>query len=125
MNRVKPVKFNESLDKGGQNKLLVVADGDIIKNQLRNGAPLPLGYDKWTNNTYGNKEFLVNSINYLLDDTGLINIRNKKVAIPLLDVQKITDKKSKWQLINIGVPVVLVLLLGICFNYYRKNKFAA
>ena len=124
-NRVKPIKLNGSLDKGGQNKLLVVADGDIIKNQLRNGVPLPLGYDKWTNNTYGNKEFLVNSINYLLDDTGLINIRNKKVAIPLMDVQKITDEKSKWQLINIGVPIGLVLLLGICFSYYRKNKFAA
>lgn len=125
MNRIKPIKLNGNLDKGRQNKLLVVADGDIIKNQLRNGTPLPLGYDKWTNNTYGNKEFLVNSINYLLDDTGLINIRNKKVAIPLMDVQKITDEKSKWQLINIGVPVVLVLLFGICFNYYRKTKFAA
>jgi gliding-associated putative ABC transporter substrate-binding component GldG len=124
-NRVKPIKLNGNLDKGVQNKLLVVADGDIIKNQLRNGKPLPLGYDKWTNNTYGNKEFLINSINYLLDDTGLINIRNKKVAIPILDVQKVIDEKSKWQLVNIGAPVVLVLLLSICFNYYRKNKFAA
>jgi gliding-associated putative ABC transporter substrate-binding component GldG len=124
-NRVKPIKLNGNLDKGSQNKLLVVADGDIIKNQLRNGKPLPLGYDKWTNNTYGNKEFLINSINYLLDDTGLINIRNKKVAIPILDVQKVIDEKSKWQLVNIGAPVVLVLLLSICFNYYRKNKFAA
>ena len=58
--------------------MLVIADGDVIKNQLKNGRPLELGYDKWTNNFYGNKEFLVNSINYLLDDTGLINIRNKK-----------------------------------------------
>ena len=104
---------------------MVIADGDVIKNQLRKGAPLPLGYDKWTNNTYGNKEFLINSTNYLLDDAGLINIRSKKVSIPILDIQKITDQKSKWQLINIGVPVIFVLLLGVCFSYYRKNKFSS
>lgn len=124
-NRIKPIKLSGSLEKGSQNKLVVIADGDIIKNQLRNGAPLPLGYDKWTNNTYGNKEFLLNSINYLLDGTGLINIRNKKISIPILDIQKITNQKLKWQLINIGIPVVFVLLLGVCFSYYRKNKFVS
>ncbi len=124
-NRIKPLKLKGSIEKGANNKLLVVADGDIIKNQLRNGNPLPLGYDKWTNNTYGNKEFLINSINYLLDDTGLINIRNKKVSIPLLDVQKISDYKFKWQLINIGLPIALVLLFGVGFGYYRKNSYTA
>ncbi|MDT0607812.1 gliding motility-associated ABC transporter substrate-binding protein GldG [Croceitalea rosinachiae] len=122
-NRVKPVKLKNALKKGGENQMLVVADGDIIKNQIRNNRPLALGYDKWTNNTYGNKEFLVNSINYLLDDTGLINIRNKKVTIPLLDIQKIKNQKSKWQLINIGVPVTITLLLGLMFNFFRKKKF--
>lgn len=124
-NRVKPLKLENSLDAGVQNSLLVIADGDIIKNQLRQGKPLPLGYDKWTNNTYGNKEFLVNSINYLLDDTGLINIRNKKVAIPLLDIQKIANEKSKWQAINIGLPVLIVVLIGVFFGYYRKKKFTS
>ena len=124
-NRVKPLKLESNLDTGSQNSLLVIADGDLIKNQLRQGSPLPLGYDKWTSNTYGNKEFLVNSINYLLDDTGLINIRNKKVAIPLLDVQKIANEKSKWQAINIGLPVLIVLLIGISFTYYRKKKFTS
>ncbi|GMN12063.1 gliding motility-associated ABC transporter substrate-binding protein GldG [Croceitalea sp. MTPC9] len=124
-NRIKPLKLTGSLDKGNQNQLLVIADGDVIKNQLQNGRPLPLGYDKWTNNTYGNKEFLVNSINYLLDDDGLINIRNKKVSIPLLDVQKIIDQKLKWQLINIGVPVIFTVIIGLLFNYNRKRKFTA
>ncbi|MFD2587087.1 gliding motility-associated ABC transporter substrate-binding protein GldG [Croceitalea marina] len=123
-NRIKPTKLNGNLEKGVRNKMLVIADGDLIKNQLRNGKPLPLGYDKWTNNTYGNKEFLVNSINYLLDDTGLINIRNKKVSIPLLDTRKVQGQKSKWQLINIGAPVILISLLGICFAYYRKKRFS-
>lgn len=124
-NRVKPLDLNNTLEKGGKNQMIVIADGDIIKNQLRNGRPLGLGYDKWTNNTYGNKEFLINSINYLLDDTGLINIRNKKIAIPLLDIQKISNQKSKWQLINIGVPVTMTLLLGLAFHYFRKKKFSA
>ena len=122
-NRVKPIKLHEVLDKGKENKMLVVADGDLIKNQVRNGRPLELGYDKWTNNNYGNKEFLINSLNYLLDDTGLINIRNKKVNVPFLDVKKIEEGKMKWQLLNIGLPVVLTLIFGLLFNYFKKRKY--
>lgn len=124
-NRVKPLALKKPLDDGITNKMLVIADGDLIKNQLTNGRPLELGYDKWTNSFYGNKEFLVNSTNYLLDGTGLINIRNKKVAIPLLDNQKIVDQKQKWQLLNIGLPVALTLLFGIFINYKRRKKNTA
>ncbi|MCK0159350.1 gliding motility-associated ABC transporter substrate-binding protein GldG [Allomuricauda sp. F6463D] len=124
-NRVKPLKLKNTMEEGPENKMIVISDGDIIKNQLRNGRPLELGYDKWTNSFYGNKEFLVNSTNYLLDNTGLINIRNKKVSIPLLDVKKIELQKTKWQLINIGLPVVLTLLFGLFFSYYRRRKFSA
>ncbi len=121
--RVKPLKLNGTLENGVDNKMLVIADGDIIKNQLRNGRPLALGYDKWTNNHYGNKEFLINSLNYLLDDSGLINIRNKTVNIPMLDVKKIEEQKTKWQLVNIGIPVVLILIFGLAFSYIRKKKY--
>lgn len=123
-NRVKPLKLQNTLEEGPENKMIVISDGDIVKNQLRNGRPLELGYDKWTNSFYGNKEFLVNSTNYLLDNTGLINIRNKKVTIPLLDVKKIAEQKTKWQLVNIGLPVILTILFGLFFGYYRKRKFA-
>lgn len=94
-NRVKPIKLQNTLEEGPENKMIVISDGDVIKNQLRNGRPLELGYDKWTSSFYGNKEFLVNSTNYLLDNTGPINIRNKKVAIPLLDVKKIAAQKNQ------------------------------
>ncbi|PCJ95762.1 MAG: gliding motility-associated ABC transporter substrate-binding protein GldG [Flavobacteriaceae bacterium] len=124
-NRVKPFQLNNAIENGPANKMLVVADGDIIKNQTRNGRPLDLGYDKWTNNFYGNKEFLLNSINYLLDDDGLINIRNKKVSIPLLDQEKIINQKSKWQLINIGVPILITLLFGMLFSFIRKKRYGA
>ena len=122
-NRIKPLSLKNEVEDGTPNKMIVISDGDLIKNQLRNGRPLELGYDKWTNSFYGNKEFLINCANYLLDDTGLINIRNKEVSIPLLDSQKIVDQKTKWQLINIGLPVVLTVLFGLFFNFYRKRKF--
>ena len=105
--------------------MLVISDGDLIKNQMRNGRPLELGYDKWTNNFFGNKDFLINALNYMLDDGGLINIRSKKVAVPYLDEKKIADQKSKWQLVNIGVPLVSVLVFGLGFNYLRKRKYGA
>ncbi len=124
-NRVKPLNLQNTLEEGPENKMIVISDGDVIKNQLRNGRPLELGYDKWTNSFYGNKEFLVNSTNYLLDNTGLINIRNKKVSIPLLDVKKIVEQKTKWQLVNIGLPVLLTLMFGLFFSYYRKRKFTS
>ena len=122
-NRIKPIKLEGAQEKGGFNQMLVVADGDLIKNQLRNGRPLELGYDKWTNNFYGNKEFLVNAINYLLDDTGLINIRNKVVSIPLLDQEKVNKQKTKWQLITIGLPLMLTLIFGFGFNYIQRKKY--
>lgn len=124
-NRVKPIELKNPIDQGPDNKMLVIADGDIIKNQVKNGRPLELGYDKWTNNFYGNKEFLVNSINYLLDDTGLINIRNKKVSIPFLDQEKVVQQKTKWQWINIGLPLVICLIFGILYTYLRKRKYGS
>ena len=124
-NRVKPLELQEALENGTSNKMVVISDGDLIKNQIRKGRPLELGYDKWTNNFFGNKEFLINVINYLLDDDGLINIRSKAVRIPLLDTEKISKQKRKWQLINIGLPMVFVFLFGWLFNLRRKRKFGA
>ncbi|WP_297765294.1 gliding motility-associated ABC transporter substrate-binding protein GldG [uncultured Muriicola sp.] len=123
LNRVKPITLEGSKEIGPENKMIVIADGDLIANQLRNNRPLELGYDKWTNNFYGNKEFLLNCANYLLDDSGLINIRNKSVAIPMLDGEKIASQKSRWQFIAIGVPLVFVLLLSLLFSIRRKRRF--
>ena len=122
-NRVKPIKLNKIVDQGPENKMIVLSDGDLIRNQIRNGRPLELGYDKWTNNFFGNKEFLINCLNYLLDDTGLINIRNKKVTIPFLDEEKINNQKTKWQLINIGLPLCLTFIFGFLIHTIRKKKY--
>ena len=103
--------------------MIVIADGDLAANQIKDGRPLELGYDQWTNNSYGNRDFLVNAMNYLLEDTGLINIRNKNVAIALLDPEKIAAQKTRWQLLNIGIPLGLILLLGGLFHWLRKRRF--
>jgi gliding-associated putative ABC transporter substrate-binding component GldG len=123
-NRIRPLEIPGYVESGPENKMIVISDGDLIANQLRNGRPLELGYDKWTNNFYGNREFLINAMNYLLEDNGLINIRNKNVAIPLLDPEKIAMQKTGWQLLNIGIPLGLILLLGGLFNWLRKRRFS-
>ena len=125
LNRVKPIKLQGNFEQGKENKMIVIADGDIIRNQLQQGRPLELGFDKWTSSFYGNKEFLTNCINYLLEDDEFINIRGKNVSIPLLDVEKVAQQKTKWQLITIGLPIILVILGGLAQAYLRKRKFAS
>jgi gliding-associated putative ABC transporter substrate-binding component GldG len=124
-NRVLP--FDEKTFKsiGKNNKMIVVSDGDIIRNQLdKNFQPLELGYDKWTNKLYGNKEFMMNCVNYLLDDNGLINIRSKAVNLPLLDKEKVYTNYTVSQVITVGLPIVILGIFGLAFTYIRKRKYA-
>ncbi|MBC9796288.1 gliding motility-associated ABC transporter substrate-binding protein GldG [Sinomicrobium weinanense] len=124
-NRVKPLELEDNLEEGTATKMIVISDGDLIKNQLNKGRPLELGYDKWTNNFYGNKEFLKNCVNYLLDDNGLIYIRSKEVAIPFLDKEKVTVQHAQWKAINLGFPLLLLALSGFIFTFIRKRKYTS
>jgi gliding-associated putative ABC transporter substrate-binding component GldG len=124
-NRVLPFAEKSFQPIGKNNKMIVISDGDLIRNQLdKNFQPLELGYDKWTNKLYGNKEFMMNCVNYLLDDTGLINIRNKQVSLPLLDKQKVYDNYTTTQLITVGLPIVILAVFGLLFTFLRKRKYA-
>lgn len=123
-NRVKPFQLSETKNKSTITKMIVVADGDIIKNEVDRNGPLELGFNRLTGNLYANKEFLLNAINYLLDDNGLINIRTKEVAIAHLNPELIIAQKTKWQIINIAVPLLLLVVFGLSFNFYRKKKYA-
>lgn len=110
---------------GKNNKMIVISDGDVIKNQLdKNGQPLELGYDKWTNNLYANKEFMMNCVNYLLDDNGLINIRSKEVDLPLLDKEKVYANYTNSQVITVAIPIVILLLFGVAFTILRKRNYS-
>lgn len=124
-NRIKPVKLENTKDKSEPTKMVVIADGDVVKNDVIRNVPQELGFDRWTGKTYGNKEFLLNTINYLLDDDGLINIRSKEIDVAFLNHQKITEQKTKWQILNIALPLVFLGIFGFIFNYLRKKKYAA
>ena len=124
-NRVLPFKDNTFKNVGKDNKMIVISDGDVIKNQLdKNFQPLELGYDKWTNNLYANKEFMMNCVNYLLDDNGLINIRSKEVDLPMLDKEKVYANYTYSQIITVAVPIVILLLFGVVFTILRKRKYS-
>ncbi len=121
--RTKPFEINNSKDKSSATKMIVIADGDIIANEVAKGKPLELGVDKWTNQRFGNKEFLLNCVNYLLDDNGLINIRSKTIKINFLDKEKVFNEARKWQLLNILFPLIILGVFGVSFNYFRKKKY--
>jgi ABC-2 type transport system permease protein len=124
-NRIKPFTLKKNINKSLPTKMIVIGDGDVIKNDVIRNVPQELGFDRWTGQTYGNKEFLLNAVNYLLDDNGLINIRSKEIAVAFLNQQKIALEKTKWQVVNLLLPLVLLLVFGFIFNYLRKKKYAS
>ena len=106
--------------------MIVVADGDIIRNQIdiRTRRPLPLGFDQYTQNTYANKEFIENAISYLVDGEGLIDIRSRELKVRLLDKTKIDRERTKWQVINTLLPIALIIALGFVMAFIRKKKYS-
>jgi len=117
-------KFKEVSSK---TKMIVVSDGDIIKNEVSYKADgkylSPLGYDKYTRQTYGNKGFVMNCVHYLADKEGLIEIRSKNVKLRLLDKTQIKKERIKWQIINGLLPVLLIIAFGLIKNIIRKRKY--
>jgi gliding-associated putative ABC transporter substrate-binding component GldG len=124
-NRVLPFDQKTFEAKGKDNKMIVISDGDLIKNQLdKNGQPVELGYDQRSGNLYDNKDFLMNCVNYLLDDNGLINIRSKDLDLPLLDKEKVYESYTTTQILTIGLPLFILAVFGLVFTFLRKKKYA-
>ncbi|MCP9748727.1 gliding motility-associated ABC transporter substrate-binding protein GldG [Lacihabitans sp. CS3-21] len=107
-------------------KILVCSDGDIIVNEIdrKTGNPYPMGFDRFSQHQYGNQDFVINTLNYLLDEQGLLTAKSKSVGLRPLDKLKISNQKTKWQLINIVLPLVLLVVFGFLRFYYVKNKYA-
>ena len=106
-----------------ENKMIIIADGDIGRNQMYKGNPLPLGEDLLTKQSYGNEQFLRNALDFLLDDSNLMVLRNRNIEARLLDRQRIDEEKTDWQWINLLVPLAVISLLGGFFYWWRKRKF--
>jgi ABC-2 type transport system permease protein len=123
-NRILPFNLNAYQQKSLQNKMIIIGDGDIAINETLRGEPLPLDKDKWTNQNYGNLEFLLNSIHYLIDDKGLLSLRSKSLQIQFLDKEKAFEEKSYWQLINLVLPLLILFGFGWLFNVLRKRRYS-
>lgn len=128
-NRVPPqlMEANEIAfkEKSKPTKMVIIADGDIAKNPVnkRTNEFLALGVDRYTKQQYGNLDFMLNVMNYLCNDNGLMTVRTKKFKIRLLDNTIIKEEKTKWQLINTVLPVGIILLFGVLHFFYRKRKY--
>jgi len=127
-NRPLPREVNQnSFIENGESSIIIVADGDLARSRLhpQNDSPLPLGYDYYSQRTFANQDFLLNAVQFLLDDNGLIQSRNKEIILRPLDKVKVDAERSKWQLINLLVPVIFIVLYGLGSNFLRKRKYSS
>jgi ABC-2 type transport system permease protein len=110
-----------------ETKMIIIADGDIIRNEVRRmgtyETPLTLGQDKYTGEMFGNRDFLINCMNYLVDDNGIMELRSREMKLRLLDSARIKKEKIKWQLINVAGPVSIVVLAGIFYGLIRRKIY--
>jgi ABC-2 type transport system permease protein len=108
-------------------KMVIIADGDIIRNEVRRVGleemPVPLGQDKYTGQLFGNRDFLINCLNYMVDDNGIMELRSRELRLRLLNTPKIKAEKLRWQLINIVGPVLIVIFAGMLYNYLRRRIY--
>ncbi len=120
--RIMPFEYVQYKTKGADNKMILISDGDVALNEILRGEPLPLDKDKWTSQQYGNADLLLNSVHFLLDDNGLMNLRSKSVQLQFLDKEKAYEERNYWQLINLLVPLILLFGFGWVFNFLRKKR---
>lgn len=122
---LKAVGYDFLQNSNANAKLIVVSDGDAFLNEITPKGPLPIGMNKFIGYTFANKDFLQNSIDFLAGSSGIFESRNKTYTVRLLDQEKVETERSKWQFINIGLPIVIVLLVGLLLQWLRKRKYAA
>ena len=116
----------EQLNESTPTKMVVIADGDIARNEVnpRSSQAQPVGFDPMMNYTFANRDFLLNTLSYLTNENGLIQARTKQVKIRPLDQVRIQGNRIKWQAINLALPIVLLVTYGVVRLYLRKRRFA-
>lgn len=132
LNRLPPEIYENPemkyMERSNHTKMIVVADGDVIRNQyvFRDGrySVYPLGFDRFTNTTYGNADFLLNAMSYLCDENNLLEIRSRELKIRLLDKTKVEEERVKWQFVNLIIPIFFVVIIGVILVFVRKKIYS-
>ena len=130
-NRIPKAIANDTLiafaDSGIHAKMIVVADGDVIKNEYRksDNSVMPLGFDRYTGQFFGNKSFILNCIDYLCDSEGLMALRSKEFKLRLLDKKRFEANILNLKILNVVGPIVLIIAFGIFKMIRRRKKFAS
>jgi ABC-2 type transport system permease protein len=112
-------------EKGVETKMIVVSDGDVIRNHVNpDGTYMPVGFDRFSQQLYGNGKFLLNAVNYLCDDVGMTSIRSRALEIRLLDRKRVEAERNAWQAVNVALPIVLLFIFGLVYAFLRRRKYA-
>lgn len=126
-NRLLPVGVTPSdfIEQSASAQIFVASDGDFLRNEIniKTGNPVELGVEQFSGARYANEEFILNLLNYMLDENRLIEARTKDITLRPLNQIKLNEEKTYWQVLNIVLPVVLIALFGVLKFFYRKNKF--
>jgi ABC-2 type transport system permease protein len=119
-------QYGQFKERSKPTKMIVVSDGDVIRNDVNKSQqqPYPLGYDHFVRQTFSNKTFVLNCVDYLVDESNLIAVRSKDIRYRPLDDGKVKDDRFFYQMLNMGGPVIMLLVFGLVFNYVRKRRFA-
>ena len=115
------------VEKSSPTAMIVISDGDVIRNDIQYATltPSPLGYDKYMKKTFANKTFILNCVNYLCDGADFLNLRSRDVQLRTLDRKKIKNESGKWKTINVVVPILSIVVLGIILIWLRKRKYTS
>jgi gliding-associated putative ABC transporter substrate-binding component GldG len=122
-NRLLPFQNDKHIDKSKFTQQVVISDGDVIKNELVKGQVMELGFDRYTGNTYGNKDFLLNTANYLLGDEDLVKLRSKSIKLPILSQEKIEASQNAWKTILLVGGLFIFGIISFLFSYLRKRAY--
>ncbi|MBL7923992.1 MAG: Gldg family protein [Bacteroidia bacterium] len=117
----KEIAFREQSVPG---KMIVLSDGDFIRNDVFKGGPSALGFDRYTNVTYGNKSFFLNIVDYLCDDSGLMSVRSKEFRLRLIDPAVLESNLQPLKIMNVLLPVLLIVFFGLIKYYVRKRRYS-
>lgn len=126
-NRMLPEGVSPASNNQAPGKVLVMADGDFVRNEvdIKSGKPHPLGFDQFARQSYANNDFMLNAISYLVEEEGLITARSKEVKVRPLDKVKVAKDKLFWQLVNVALPLLMLVVAGVLVYFWRKRKYSS